>query len=361
MRVMCFENRRGYMEKRLFIIVVMSCAIVTSCDLLGLGEEKGAPQIKDFTWKIDTVQFPNLIFALNLSGESIEDLWFVNRHWESGMIKFKNNNTYVSTPIHFFSNIKHFKKNYYAGGLGSLKKLTFSSSAKLERIEPALNIDRTDLNFKNGSIIDIVLEKDDLYLLCTYDGEDQMPSYTTVIKWDGTTSTLLYTSEWGVQGQKIVAGQNGVFFSGFKINYEGDFVSSELHAIGNIRSDSLKMFIVGEKETDLLSLGILGDNVYLKYNHELFSLNNGKAFRSGITFPHNTFGFTGYSENNIIATGLTGFMVFDGNSWQQPTTSQLLDGTLRLGEPIAMSDGVVFVGVQRPLSSTFYLVRGSPK
>jgi hypothetical protein len=359
---MCFENRRGYMEKRLFILVVMSCAIVTSCDLLGLGEEKGAPQIKDFTWKVDTLQFPNVMFALNLSGESIDDLWLVNRIWESGMIKFKNNNTYVSTSIHFFSNIKYFKENYYAGGLGGIKRLTLSPNSKIERIDLALNIDRTDLNYNQGAVLDMVVSNEnELFLLCSYASEESMPSYTTIVKWDGFKSSVVYTSEWGIQGYKIFAGTNGIFYEGFKIDYEGNFVKSSVEAIGHISNDSNKLFIAGQKESDMLSLGLIGKKIFLKYNEELMELDNNIASSTGVTFPSKTFSFTGYSETNILATGSGGYFVYDGSTWEQLPLPINTNTENRIGEPLLMRDGVVNVITQRPLSTTFYLVRGSPK
>jgi hypothetical protein len=362
MRVMCFENRRGYMEKRLFIFVLMCFAIITSCDLLGLGEEKGAPQIKDFTWKIDTLHFPNLMFDLNISGEYLNDLWLVNRYWESGLIKVIDNGVYISNSIEFLSNVKYFNGNFYAGGGGGLKRLTFSKDFKTKVIEKVLDIDRGDLNYNFGLVSDMVVARDGLlYVLCSFDSEDSLPSYTTVMKWDGNIAELVYTSAWGVQGQKLIEGENGIFFKGFKSEYEGTFVMREFDVVVGVQADIGELFIVANQQRDYLSLGKIGDEVFLKYNEDLFALNDGNMIPTGIRFPENTFGFTGYSKNNLLATGVSGYFVYDGASWEQLPLPINTNTENRIGEPLLMRDGIVNVITQRPLSSTFYLVRGSPK
>jgi hypothetical protein len=349
------------MKKHPIFLVLITCWLA-SCEMLGLGEKSAPLEIKNFKWTIDTVYSYNTTFIQGISGASITDMWLSNGAFDAGIIKVLNNNIYYSSSTSHVGKVEFYNGAFYGGGFYNLKRLSFDNNYQIKSIEPALKIERSDTNFKLGKIADLIVGADnELVLLCTYENEDLMPSYTTIQKWNGDKSNVVFTSSFGVQGHKLIEGKNGLFFKGFKSEYEGTFVMREFDVVVGIQTDIGGLFIVANQQRDYLSLGKIGDEVFLKYNEDLFALNDGNMIPTGIRFPENTFGFTGYSKNNLLATGVGGYFVYDGASWEQLPLPINTNTENRIGEPLLMRDGVVNVITQRPLSTTFYLVRGSPK
>jgi hypothetical protein len=351
---------------RRHIEIILLLLIASSCSLPVFDNESKHGLIQDFTWSLDSFSEIGYTYAYKIVPESFNDFWIIS----NGRL-FRHSKTIGlrKEPVAYRSkDIIQVKDNQYIAFEDGLFKANLAYNFRLLSSEALASVIRTERHFSEGSILEMAAYKGAIYLLCTYKMTDEwIPSYTTILKWNGSTLELLYTSDFGFEGTSLVAGENGVYVVGNKYEIvEHEYFSTSYSLMGmfirKVSPGGDDLFMVTRGADETFTLGLIGKDVYVQYEGRVCIPKDGKLIQTSHQLPFKDAAFCGFNLTNLVATSTEQIpKAYDGTIWIDLDVPATMRNNISFGAPVLAKDGIIIPAISYGdgiSGSKFVMLRG---